>query len=155
MKYGGGYLAFKDLDMEPGTNWEKPDKYEPFYLVWKNVPYDDHSAAWPYGLNSISVVEGDPLYPTGNSDMAKGYELFQKNCQQCHSLNQMGGTMGPEFNHPKNITEYWDRETLIAFAKDPQSFRMGSKMVPVKHLEDDEFHAILDYLEYLAQQKHP
>ncbi len=48
-----GYIAFRDeLVQDPDKNW--PDsvqaKLSPYYLVWKNVPYDDHSLAWPYDI---------------------------------------------------------------------------------------------------------
>ena len=60
--------------------------------------------------------------------------------------------MGPEFNYPTNITTYWNRENIIAFAKNPQSFRYNSKMPAVVKLNDQEFNQIIDYLEYVKNR---
>jgi hypothetical protein len=53
---------------------------------------------------------------------------------KCDSLNVVGGSMAPEFNVPKNITEYWKGDNIIAFAKNPKSFRRSSIMPPVTSL---------------------
>ena len=61
--------------------------------------------------------------------------------------------MGPEFNVPKNITEYWTRDNIVAFVQDPQSFRYNSQMYAITHLSEEELHGIVDYLTYMADKK--
>jgi mono/diheme cytochrome c family protein len=88
-----------------------------------------------------------------NPALMPGFELFRENCMKCHSVNQIGGTMGPEFNHPKNITKYWNTADIIAFAKQPASFRDNSRMPPMEHLSDNELQLIVQYLAYLAEKR--
>ncbi|MEL6845078.1 MAG: hypothetical protein AAFP02_17870, partial [Bacteroidota bacterium] len=112
---GGGYLAFRDLDAPEGKNWpaDMEAKYAPYYLVWKDVPADDHHLAWPYGLVKIRLFKNDPyasLLPRDRPDLAEAFVNYKLHCIKCHSINKIGGEMGPEFNYPKNITEYWSRE---------------------------------------------
>ncbi len=158
-EHESGYLAFKDLAQEEPQDWpaDIAATYAPFYLVWDSIPYGDHRMAWPYGLTSIQLVDTDSLkqklFPVYHPQLAVGYELYQHNCGKCHSINKVGGQFGPEFNLPRNITEYWDRKDIIAYAKDPSSFRYNGKMPAIKHLKDEEFEHILDYLEYISKYK--
>jgi len=158
-EHGGGYLAFKDLSQDASHRWpgEIAATYTPFYLVWDSIPFGDHTMAWPYGLTSIQLIETDSLeqklFPVFDPQVVNGYQLYQHNCGKCHALNRVGGQFGPEFNIPRNITEYWAREDIIAYAKDPASFRYNGKMPAIKHLKDEEFEHILDYLEYISQYK--
>ena len=82
-----------------------------------------------------------------------GFELYKKNCMKCHSVNKVGGVMGPEMNVPKNITEYWQTKDIKAFVKNPYSYRYNSKMPPVVNLQDDELDLIVDYLTYMKAYK--
>ena len=156
---GGGFLAFRDLDAPPDQAW--PDNiraaYAPFYLVWEDIPDEDHHLAWPYGLVQIRLEQAAEafaaLFPQDRPGLAGAFLLYRENCLKCHAINGQGGLMGPEFNAPRNITDYWSRENIIAFARDPQSFRTGSKMPPITHLSDADFHQIVDYLQYLAARK--
>ena len=61
--------------------------------------------------------------------------------------------MGPEMNIPKNITEYWTDENIMAFAKNPQSFRYRSAMAPITGVSEEDFKKILAYLKYIAKHK--
>lgn len=72
---------------------------------------------------------------------------------KCHAINKEGGEMGPEFNYPKNIMEYWSEANIIAFAKNPTAFRINSKMPPVTDLKDEEFVEIVKYLKYISKHK--
>ena len=157
LENGGGFLAFKDLDAPNDEMWteEMKSAYAPFYLVWENIPYDDHRVAWPYGLDRVRLLandEAESLKPPDESSLVLGFEKFNLHCQKCHPLNGIGGAMGPEFNRPKNITEYWSRSNIIEFAKNPLAYRENSKMYAISSLSDQEFNAIVDYLEWLAVQ---
>jgi cytochrome c2 len=154
-----GYIAYRDLSQPPDKNW--PDSlaaaYAPFYLVWANVPKTDHHLPWPFGLVRIEVRAHSETYlrffPQTRPELVEGYELFVQNCQKCHALAGIGGEMGPDFHGPKNITEYWQRKDLIAFAQHPQSYRQNSKMPAIRHLSPAQLGKIVDYLQQLAQEK--
>lgn len=156
MEQGQAFLAFADVDVPEEQIWveEYRKKFPPFYLVWKGIPPDDNIIAWPYGLYAItfapSKVVFDAIYPKDEAKLAVGFELFKNNCLKCHSINKIGGIMGPEFNYPINITTYWQREHILAFVKNPQSYRYNSKMPAVQHLSDVELNQIVDYLTYMA-----
>jgi cytochrome c2 len=72
---------------------------------------------------------------------------------KCHSLNGIGGSMAPEFNFPKNITEYWREDDIIAFAKNSKTYRSNSKMSPINNLSDSDFVQIISYLKYIKEYK--
>ena len=147
-----GYIAIKDLDSSVKRNW--PDSVEkiftPYYLVWDDVKKEDNSFVWPFGLTGLRLLSKDQeyknIYPYNDSSLVKGFMLFRQNCMKCHSLNKTGGTMAPEFNFPKNITEYWKEEDIIAFAKNPSSYRYNSRMSPVTNVSDADFTEIIRYI---------
>lgn len=153
------WLAVKDLEAPEGQNW--PDslakKLEPYYLVWEDVPAADRSFAWPYALTHVQLVSYDvtfkDIYPFDDESQRAGFLLFKETCLKCHSINRIGGIMGPELNFPKNITEYWKKEDIIAFVKDPFSYRYNSKMAPITQLSDGELATIISYLEYMKEHK--
>ena len=68
-------------------------------------------------------------------------------------MNGVGGVMGPEFNSPKNITEYWTRKDIMAFAKNPQSYRINARMAALPNITDGELNDVVDYLEYMVGHK--
>lgn len=154
-----GFIAIRDLDAPPHQNWTDSlaQKMHPFYVVWQGVPKSDHRYAWPYGLYALRLSSAEAAfknaYPVDAPEMVAGFRLFSQHCMKCHSVNKVGGLMGPEFNVPKNITEYWTEENIIAFAKNPQSFHYRSTMTPVVGVSDESFEKILAYLKYMAKHK--
>lgn len=148
------FLAFSDLTSETEA-WtgKMAAKMSPFYLVWQEVPYEDRSYIWPYGLAEIRLTPYEAAYaailPEKN---LMGFQLYEKNCLKCHSLNKIGGVMGPEFNYPRNILSYWDRENIWAFINNPKSFRYNSKMPAITHLKRSEFDQIMAYLAELGSK---
>ena len=82
-----------------------------------------------------------------------GFGYFEQYCIKCHSVNKIGGNVGPELNYPRNITEYWEVENIWAFVKDPQSFRYNARMAPVTPLTRAEFDKIIAYFRYIAPVK--
>jgi mono/diheme cytochrome c family protein len=153
------YLAYRDLELATTTtNWgdSLEQKFAPFYIVWEKNPVAGKNLPWAYGLYQIEINSFAEEYqysiPT-DSQFATGFELFQHKCMKCHSINQEGGRMAPEFNYPKNITEYWNKEDIWAFAKAPQSYRSTSLMPAVTDLERSEFDQIYDYLQHISVVK--
>ncbi len=152
------YLAIKDLEATEGNNWMDTlkGKWSPFYLVWPNHLVETKGYAWPYGLKYLQFKASDEAYkaamPIDKKQLA-GFELYKKNCMKCHSVNKVGGVMGPEFNIPKNITEYWQTKDIKAFVKNPYSYRYNSKMPPVTNLKDEELDVLINYLVYMKAYK--
>ena len=113
---GEAYLAFNDLSQQ--ENWADENKFAPYYLVWGDEKHTAKGSGWPYGLVAIELVQNKDLfvhaYPHHDPKMQAGFELFKKYCMKCHSINKTGGDMGPELNYPKNITEYWSQQDILA-----------------------------------------
>lgn len=152
------YLAIRDLEAPEGKNWMDTlqGKWPPYYLIWTNHSQGDKGYTWPYGLKYLQFKAADAAYkaafPT-NERMVAGFELYKEKCMKCHSMNMVGGVMGPEMNVPKNITEYWQVADIKAFVKNPYAYRYNSKMPPVAHLKDAELDQIIDYIGYMKGQK--
>ena len=157
------FLAVADLDAPAGQEWMNPSKegremkIAPFYVVYTDVPAKDVTFKWPYNLVKISLSAASKelavLFPKDDDTQVKGFELFKVNCLTCHSLNKVGGKMGPELNYPKSVTEYWQVEQIKQFVKAPSSFRNECKMPAVTHLTDKELDTIVKYLQYMAKHK--
>lgn len=155
---GAAYLAFRDESLaDPNQHW--PDslaaKFEPYYLVWERSPAADSTQlVAPYGLHQLTLRAVDdiyaPIYPQ-HERLAAGFELYKDHCIKCHSINRIGGTMGPEFNEPRNITSYLDIEMMWAYVQNPQSFRYNARMHPIKDLSRAEFDEIIAYLKGLDE----
>jgi len=152
------YLAIKDLEATEGKNWMDTlqGKWSPFYLVWANNAKGTKGFTWPYGLKFLQFKTSDAAYaaafPEDKTQIA-GFELYKAKCMKCHSVNKVGGIMGPEFNIPKNITEYWQSTDIKAFVKNPYSYRYNSKMPPVDGIKEEEIDKIIQYLAYMKGYK--
>jgi mono/diheme cytochrome c family protein len=169
-----GVIAFQDLEAE--GDWEPVGAQRkspgPFYLVWTDTTGGDSAGAalqrpWPYQLVRIEAVDPrrkyDRIYPEGagrTDAVYRGYLAFVVDtrggdqCIACHSLNLQGGTVGPELNVPRNITEYRDEATLIAFIRNSRSFRARSAMPAYEGiLGDADIRDILAYLRWLRERK--
>lgn len=158
-----GFLAFADLDQSNGKDWAAniEDKFPPYYLVWLDREKGDKEMVWPFGVVSIELdhyshkykdiapLTGEVGLPKG---LSKGFSYFCKYCIKCHSINKIGGAMGPELNYPKNILEYWGKEDIWKFVQNSKNYRYNSKM-PKVDIEREEFDSILIYLEYIGNHK--
>jgi len=157
------FLAFSDNEAPKSEDWVNPKKdgremkIAPFYVVYTDVPAKDVTYKWPYNLVKISLSAASKelaaLFPKDDDTQVKGFELFKVNCLTCHSLNKVGGKMGPELNYPKSITEYWQVAHIKSFVKAPASYRNDCKMPAVTHLTDKELDEIVSYLQYMAKHK--
>ena len=156
------YLAYRDIDAPKGSNWEAIIKdgnemiAEPFYIVYTSVSEKDTQYKWPYNLVRInleplnkSTIE---LYPLKNKKLESGYTLFKNQCLSCHAINGIGGTMGPELNYPKSVTEYWKEDELVNYIVNPASFRNKVKM-PALGITKQQSQKIVDYLKYMSENK--
>lgn len=130
----------------------------PFYPIF--VPSTENPA-WtsPFCVEKVtfakqkidrSLATPDGLAP--DHPAMRGNTLFQQRCSTCHSINGIGGEVGPELNRPMAVTEYWDEKALRQIMKDPSKVRDNSKM-PAFHLKDPMIDDILAYLSWMAKNK--
>jgi cytochrome c2 len=157
-----GFIAIKDEEAELNQYWtnEVKDKFTPYYLVWTSSSSNlliEKELAWPYGLYKISLSyfseEYAAVFPKEHPEFVEGFNLFKSNCMKCHSINKVGGNLGPELNYPKNITEYWDKEDIWQFIQSPQSYRYNSKMPSMDKLARTDFEAIIGYISHMKNEK--
>jgi mono/diheme cytochrome c family protein len=162
------WLAIED----PAHPWpavdDKAARAGPFYIVWTHP----HAAGigpeqWPYQLAVIRRLDNvtrrfpaimpDPALPP-DSDVQRGFVLFQHTCFACHTLNGEGDArLGPDLNIPHNPTEYLRTDLLRAFIRNPQSLHRWpqAKMhgFDAKALSDADLDALLAYMRHMAGRK--
>lgn len=128
----------------------------PFSLVWTAASPNNKDNPWPFGVESIEVGGlSDFLgyaYPTKSPQVVSGYKLFVEKCSSCHSINMQGGSLGPELNIPKNVTEYWSKEHFVKFVENPQTYRYKSRMA-VDKIPHDNILEIYAYIRAMMKEK--
>lgn len=159
---GNGVLATELLGAPEGKRWEsfvqgkRTMTPAPFFLVWEGEK-GHKKRPWPYQVVRIEVVKSAEAFaaafPSHDPSAQEGFALFKKNCLSCHSVNLVGGKVGPELNVPRNITELWREEHLPGFIRDAPSYRARTAMPPFKGLTGQEIEKILHYLRAMKHQK--
>ena len=105
---------------------------------------------------AIELVPSSDVLADLTPDGSKpGYGLFVKHCLKCHTMNGIGGTLGPELNSPCSVTEYWNPRLLNRFIANASSIRAGTRMPDFDSLPEKDIHAILEYLQSMAGHKKP
>jgi cytochrome c2 len=133
----------------------------PFYPIF--VPNEQLSAenSWnpPFCVSKVvfakTQTDRSKSRPKGLPEehpAMRGSKLFEQRCSVCHSINGIGGAVGPELNRPLSVVEYWDESALRQLMKDPSKVRDNSKMPPF-HLKDPMIDDILAYLTWMASEK--
>lgn len=156
---------------EPGKPWPSLGQGKPgagpFYLVWVDPAAMKVSPEqWPFQLASIRrlapVAERFPAIrpgtPAGDSEINRGFAVFQRTCFACHTLNGQGDArLGPDLNIPHNPTEYLRDDLLRAYIRDPQSLRRWPQArMPgfgKEALTEADLDALLAYLRHMAGRK--
>ncbi|MEW5737936.1 MAG: c-type cytochrome [Myxococcota bacterium] len=157
---GGAYLAFADADGAWQPIGAKGAWPGPWYLVWKGDSQQDLTThPRPWALARISIERFEDVFPkvvppSGDEAVQRGFQLFRGLCLKCHALNRQGGTVGPELNVPKNVTEYRDEAFLRAWIRNPFTYRV-SVMPPSPQLSEGDLDALLAYLRAMASVKVP
>lgn len=133
----------------------------PFYPIFIPDPKLPEDELWqpPFCVNKVefakSKTDRSKASPQGlpeDHPVMKGSLQFEQRCAACHSINGIGGSVGPELNRPLSVVEYWDREALRQLMKDPSKVRANSKM-PAFYLQDEMIDEILAYLDWMAREK--
>ena len=158
----GGFAAFADNDQS--RPWERIGEREvdpgPLYLVWTEEDQrtiETHPRPWQ--VVAIEIVSPEEIYShttpleSAGLEAMKGYQIFRRDCIVCHAVNRSGGRAGPELNVPQNITEYRDKEFVLAYTRDPGTFRY-SQMPAFSHLTEDDLEALWAYFVAMKDQKH-
>lgn len=130
----------------------------PYYLVWQEGLALAEKVPWPYQIVKIEFVDFRQkyaaAYPEGGPAAArKGFTIFKEQCIRCHSINLLGGEIGPELNTPKSVTEYWRRDVLPRFIKQASQYRAKSKMPDFTHLSDADVAHVIAYLQFMKTRK--
>lgn len=141
----------------------------PFYIVWVRPEANGVGPEqWPYQLAAIRkqqeiaarfpAIVPDISLPA-DSPVRHGFEVFQRNCFACHTLNGEGDArLGPDLNIPHNPTEYLRADLLRAYVRDPQSLRHWpqAKMpgFSTSVLSESDLDALLAYLRHMSDRKH-
>ena len=128
----------------------------PYYLLWHGERYGNLRRPWPYQLTRIDILSVhhlSALEPPPHAQVSAGHQLYRSYCKSCHSLNLVGGQLGPELNVPQNILSYRERSQLFAFIRNPNTFRFGSQMPAMLHLNDEQLNQILDYLQAMEGRR--
>ena len=118
---------------------------------------EDQVHVWPFGLTGLRLTSWaafyNAIYPQNDTKLQAGFALFKTACIKCHSINKIGGAIGPELNYPKNITTYWKEKDIIDFIRNPKAFRYNSAMPAITNLTDTDLKQIVDYIGWLKNKK--
>ena len=140
----------------------------PFYVVWTQPEAGGiNPEQWPYQLAAIRKLDAVAVrFPAmapaaslaAGSPERRGFEVFQRICLACHTLNGQGDAkLGPDLNVPYNPTEYLRADLLRAYVRNPQALRHWpqAKMpgFDAKALSDADLDALLAYLRHMAGRK--
>jgi mono/diheme cytochrome c family protein len=154
-----GTIAFRDLDAG-ARKWKRfrAGKSEvtpaPFYLVWSGGK--DPSLPWPYGLIRIELSPLEDVFGrAAPKDPAAlpGFEVFRANCLSCHSVNLSGGSVGPELNVPRNVTEYWIAAELQPYVRNAGAFHFRARMPAFESLSERQISDVVLYLRTMKDEK--
>jgi mono/diheme cytochrome c family protein len=164
---GGAFLALDDAERvaRGESGFDPIDRRQvdagPFYLIWSGPGRSDaHRYPWPYELARIEVVRFEERFPhtvpegaAEGSPARRGFAIFRRECVSCHAVNGEGGSVGPELNVPKSITEYRDPAWIKAYVRDPSAIRYTS-MPSHPHLADADLDALVAYFAHMSAHKH-
>lgn len=157
------WLAFED----PRHPWPhlpgKEASAGPFYVVWLRPRAAGVSPEqWPYQLAAIRQLDDAASRfprmrpaPDASAQVIRGFEVFQRTCLACHTLNGQGDArLGPDLNIPHSPVEYMRASFLRDYVRNPQSLRHWpqARMPGFNRdaLSDADLDALLDYLQHMS-----
>ena len=147
---GKGLIAIRDANALHGEDWQPlPENgtsatLAPSYLVWLSPLGGPEEYPWPYKMIAIELVSSSEalagLDPAGPKP---GLDLFVAHCLKCHTINGVGGTLGPELNSPCSVTEYWIPRLLSRFIANAGSIRTRTRMPSFDTLPEKDIQGIV------------
>ncbi|WP_293760536.1 c-type cytochrome [uncultured Paraglaciecola sp.] len=158
----GGFLAFRDVDVNDG--WELVGKKKvdpgPFFLVWTGkFQTTDNAFPWPWQVIQINLLRFEDQYPavfpTGvkiNSSTYRGFSTFRKRCLHCHSMDRMGGKVGPDLNAPQSIVAYRSKHMIKEIIKHSSKYRY-TNMPDHNDLSDSDLDDLYNYFQFQMTRK--
>ena len=158
----GGYLAFRDLDINKG--WEpigdKKVDPAPFFLIWTGKTQTPTAAyPWPWQVVAIDLLRFEDQYPAIvpkgapiDSSAYRGFELFRTRCLRCHAMDKNGGKIGPDLNAPQSIAAYRSKHMIKEFIKNPSKYRY-SQMPDNPDLSDLNLEDLYHYFRFQMERK--
>ena len=80
----------------------------------------------------------------GGKELSAGQKVYQsQGCSNCHMVNGIGGTTGPDLTH---VASRHDRKWLHEHFENPQKVVPNSAMPSYKHLGDPALDDLTDYM---------
>ncbi|CAA0123752.1 Uncharacterised protein [BD1-7 clade bacterium] len=162
-KYPHAWLGYEQINPKHGAPFDEVviDREslqpQPFYLFWQD-PITYKAFPWPFSVTEILFSTSSNPYseiapsPNAAEQVKAGFDIFTQQCVVCHSMNLVGGTIGPEMNIPQNFTEYLPMEFLRAYILNPTSFRARNRMSEI-HLTPHQADKVLSYIRYMRKHK--
>lgn len=167
----GGAEAFLAVE-SPDSPWPRiPGKKAsagPFYIVWMHPEASKiRSEQWPYMIAELRLADAPAkkwkdlsVAPSIPADAAarKGEALFVTQCLACHKMNGGGSAdVGPDLNLPMSPTEYFQKDALKKYIREPSSLRRWPAMsmpgFSAETLSDQDINDIIAYMEHMAGRK--
>lgn len=151
-----GFIAFKDINAPGKKKWAafkfgtEMISPEPFYLVWPKSELDKWQFPWPFQLVAISIKPATDFFgaatpKTSDPEIQQGFNLFSRYCIRCHTVNNIGGKIGP-----KIVVSNQRQAFLLDFILDAPAYVKETKMPSFKkQLDQQKASAIIDYLKYI------
>lgn len=159
---GKGLIAIRDANSPQGQDWQivpsggSSSIPAPSYLVWIDPPGGPEEYPWPYQMIAVELISSSEVLPAaGFGSSRRGRDLFAMHCMKCHSINGVGGTLGPELNSPCSVTEYWNPRLLRRFIEKASSVRSGARMPDFTSLPEKDIEDMVGYLQSVAGHKSP
>jgi mono/diheme cytochrome c family protein len=158
----GGFLAFRDIDVNDG--WEPVGKKKvdpgPFFLIWTGEDQTPINAyPWPWQVIQINLLRFEDQYPTVfptgakvNSSAYRGFSMFRERCLHCHSMDRMGGKVGPDLNAPQSIVAYRSKYMIKEIIKHSSQYRY-TIMPDHKDLSDSDLDDLYNYFQFKMTTK--
>jgi cytochrome c oxidase subunit 2 len=118
--------------------------------LWVVAEPQEQFNAWRQGQTQTSI-------PPATDSQKRGQQVFlTSTCVMCHAINgtPAGSNIGPNLTHVASRTMIAaatlvnTREHLAQWIKDPQQFKVGTRM-PQNNLSDADLQSLVDYLQSL------
>ena len=90
-----------------------------------------------------------------DAEVEQGLMLFSRECTRCHSVNHVGGNVGPELNDPVNITEFKTEAEIMRYIRHAPSVSPATKMPQFDQLNDADVRALVQYFKAMKLSKVP